>query len=229
MHLDALGYLHQPTVDQVPDLAPTLCASVRKRIANRRTVKEALGDNTWVRGIRGGLSALASSEYLQLWYLLISFELTPAIDDQAYMDAILIRWVHNKISQPSFLCGISEIWDMEGNMEGLGSTSMKILCLVGLLKLLLDGWSFVPPWTWSPGALPTVRPRGRDGATFTHFLCVCKECLVFSAINSWAAALNPRFRELQFYRLVVSCFTDGSQFTSQGLQLLGCFGGMVDL
>ena len=82
MHLDALGYLHQPRVDQVPDLAPTLCASVRKRIANRRTVKEAVGDNTWVRGIRGGLSALASSEYLQLWYLLISFELTPAIDDQ---------------------------------------------------------------------------------------------------------------------------------------------------
>lgn len=32
MHLDALGYLDQPTVDQVPDLAPTLCASMRKRI-----------------------------------------------------------------------------------------------------------------------------------------------------------------------------------------------------
>ena len=32
--------------------------------------------------------------------------------------------------------------------------------------------------------------------------------MVFSAINSWTAALSPRFGELQFYRLVVSCFTD---------------------
>ena len=92
---------------------------------------------------------------------------------------------------------INGIWAMEGNMEDLGSTSMQIICFVGLLEPLLDDWSFVPSWTWSPGALPTVRPRGRDGATFTHFLCVCKKCVVFSAINSWAAALSSRHGELQ--------------------------------
>ena len=44
-----------------------------------------------------------------------------------------------------------------------------------------------------------MRPRGRDGATFTHFLSVCKKCVVFSAMNSRTAALSSRLGELQVY------------------------------
>ena len=40
----------------IADLAPRLLAVVPKRIANRRTVEEAMADRSWVMDIRGDLS-----------------------------------------------------------------------------------------------------------------------------------------------------------------------------
>ncbi|WVZ97154.1 hypothetical protein U9M48_042709 [Paspalum notatum var. saurae] len=45
-------------------------------------MQDALDSNAWVRDIRGGLSAAAFVEYLQLWDILADFELHPGIEDQ---------------------------------------------------------------------------------------------------------------------------------------------------
>lgn len=45
-------------------------------------MQDALDSNAWVRDIRGGLSAAALVEYLQLWDTLADFELHPGIEDQ---------------------------------------------------------------------------------------------------------------------------------------------------
>ncbi|WVZ79231.1 hypothetical protein U9M48_026835 [Paspalum notatum var. saurae] len=64
------------------DLAPSLHNLVSKRIIKRRTVRDALDNNSWVRDIRGGMTAAALMEYLHLWDILAEVELHPGIEDQ---------------------------------------------------------------------------------------------------------------------------------------------------
>jgi hypothetical protein len=53
----------------VSNLAPRLFAIIPKRIANKRTVLEALTNRKWVSDIKGALSVGAFVDYLNLWEL----------------------------------------------------------------------------------------------------------------------------------------------------------------
>lgn len=48
-------------------LAPSIFASVSTRTRGRRTVAEALANNSWVNDIQGGLSWQSIMEFLKLW------------------------------------------------------------------------------------------------------------------------------------------------------------------
>jgi len=65
----------------IADLVPRLLAFVPKRIANRRTVEEAMTDRSWVMDIRGGLSVEVILDFLSLWDLIYDFQLQPDIED----------------------------------------------------------------------------------------------------------------------------------------------------
>lgn len=62
-------------------LAPRLFASVPKRRANRRTVKEALSNNKWLEDIQGHYSVAVLSEYLDVWDLVQEVVLQPDVED----------------------------------------------------------------------------------------------------------------------------------------------------
>jgi hypothetical protein len=66
---------------QISDIAPSLYNSIPRRIANRRTVKEALL-NRWISDIRGALTVRVLVEYLKLWESLSEIELQPNIKDR---------------------------------------------------------------------------------------------------------------------------------------------------
>ena len=65
----------------IADLAPRLLEFVPKRIANRRTVEEAMADRSWVMDIRGNPSVEAILDFLCLWDLIYDFQLQPEIED----------------------------------------------------------------------------------------------------------------------------------------------------
>jgi len=65
----------------IADLAPHLLDSVHKRIANRRTVEEAMTDRSWTNDIRGSLPVEAILDFLHLWDLIDNFQLQPEIVD----------------------------------------------------------------------------------------------------------------------------------------------------
>ncbi|WVZ50362.1 hypothetical protein U9M48_001621 [Paspalum notatum var. saurae] len=98
------------------DLAPSLYSYVAKRAVKRRTVQDALDSNAWVRDIRGGLSAAALVEYLQLWDTLADFELHPGIEDQHIWNPSSTGEFSTQPAYCSFLVGAvgfepwKEIW-----------------------------------------------------------------------------------------------------------------------
>jgi hypothetical protein len=61
----------------VCSLAPRLFAIIPKRIANRRTVLEALSNRKWISDIKGALSVGVIVEYSNLWELLSEIVLQP--------------------------------------------------------------------------------------------------------------------------------------------------------
>ena len=65
----------------IADLAPRLLAVVPKRIANRRTVEEAMANRSWVMDIRGDLPVEVILDFLSLWDLIYDFQLQPDIED----------------------------------------------------------------------------------------------------------------------------------------------------
>lgn len=52
---------------RIEDLAPLISTMIPKRIANKRTVAEALADMRWVRDIHGIASVDVIIEFLSLW------------------------------------------------------------------------------------------------------------------------------------------------------------------
>jgi hypothetical protein len=52
---------------RIEDLAPTIFKMVPKRIANSRSVQEALLESRWIRGIHGEAMVLVLTEFLELW------------------------------------------------------------------------------------------------------------------------------------------------------------------
>jgi hypothetical protein len=67
---------------RISDIAPSLYKSIPRRIANRRTVKEALLNRRWISDIRGALTVRVLVEYLKLWESLSEIELQPKIRDR---------------------------------------------------------------------------------------------------------------------------------------------------
>ena len=65
----------------IADLAPRLLAVVPKRIANRRTVEEAMAHRSWVLDIRNDLPLEVILDFLCLWDLIYDFHLQPDIED----------------------------------------------------------------------------------------------------------------------------------------------------
>jgi hypothetical protein len=65
----------------IADLAPCLLAVVPKRIANRRTVEEAMANRSFVKDIRGDLPVEVILDFLYLWDLIYDFQLQPDIED----------------------------------------------------------------------------------------------------------------------------------------------------
>jgi hypothetical protein len=66
----------------VCSLAPRLFAIIPKRIANRRTVLEALANRKWISDIKGALSVGVLVDYLNLWELLSEIVLQPEVEDK---------------------------------------------------------------------------------------------------------------------------------------------------
>jgi hypothetical protein len=66
----------------VCSLAPRLFAIIPKRIANRRTVLEALSNRKWISDIKGALSVGVLVDYLNLWELLSEIVLQPEVEDK---------------------------------------------------------------------------------------------------------------------------------------------------
>lgn len=63
------------------DLAPQVCALVSKRIANKRTVQDALTSHSWVSDIQDALTVGVISEYLDLWDIIREVVLQPGVPD----------------------------------------------------------------------------------------------------------------------------------------------------
>jgi hypothetical protein len=52
---------------RISDIAPSLYNSIPRRIAKRRTVKEAFLNRRWISDIKGALTIRVLVEYLKLW------------------------------------------------------------------------------------------------------------------------------------------------------------------
>ena len=66
---------------RIADIAPSLHKSIPRRIANKRTVKEALVNRKWISDIKGALTVRVLVDYLNLWESLSGIELQPNIRD----------------------------------------------------------------------------------------------------------------------------------------------------
>jgi hypothetical protein len=66
----------------IADLAPRLFAAIPKRRVKRRTVRDALTNQAWISDIQGALTVGVMVEYLQLWDLLMNFQLQPEVEDR---------------------------------------------------------------------------------------------------------------------------------------------------
>jgi hypothetical protein len=67
---------------RVSDLAPRLFAIIPKRIANNRSVLEALTNRKWISDIKGALLVGVIVDYVQLWDLLSKVVLQPEAEDK---------------------------------------------------------------------------------------------------------------------------------------------------
>ena len=67
---------------RIADIAPSLHKSIPRRIANKRTVKEALVNRKWISDIKGALTVRVLVDYLNLWESLSGIELQPNIRDK---------------------------------------------------------------------------------------------------------------------------------------------------
>jgi hypothetical protein len=54
----------------ISELASRLFGIIPKRLAQKRTVKEALSNSRWIEDIRGALTVEALTDYLRLWEML---------------------------------------------------------------------------------------------------------------------------------------------------------------
>jgi hypothetical protein len=68
--------------ERISELALRLFGIIPKRLAQKRTVKEALSNARWIDDIQGALTVEALSDYLRLWEMLSGFELHPDREDK---------------------------------------------------------------------------------------------------------------------------------------------------
>lgn len=67
--------------NRVVDIAPRLLQNVPKRRVNKRTVLDALTNQTWISDIQGALAVGVISEYLALWDIVTSVQLRREVND----------------------------------------------------------------------------------------------------------------------------------------------------
>ena len=65
----------------VVDIAPRLLQNIPKRRINKRTVLDALSNQTWISDIQGALTVGVISEYLALWDIVTSVQLRREVND----------------------------------------------------------------------------------------------------------------------------------------------------
>ena len=63
------------------DIAPRLLQNIPKRRVNKRTVLDALSNQTWISDIQGALTVGVISEYLALWDIVTSVQLRPEVNN----------------------------------------------------------------------------------------------------------------------------------------------------
>ena len=66
----------------IQSLAPSLSASVSRRRANRRSVKDALDNDLWLEDIQGEITIDVLWEYLELWDIINVIELQQGIPNK---------------------------------------------------------------------------------------------------------------------------------------------------
>lgn len=66
----------------IADLAPRLFGAIPKRRVKQRTVQDALTNQAWISDIQGARTVGVLVEFLQLWDLLMDFQLQPEVEDR---------------------------------------------------------------------------------------------------------------------------------------------------
>jgi hypothetical protein len=77
------------TGKSISEIAPLVVEAVPAKIKNKRTVAEAMADQTWTRDVRGGLSLLGQFEFFLLVDALLQVVLTQEEDVHVWrLDAL---------------------------------------------------------------------------------------------------------------------------------------------
>jgi hypothetical protein len=67
---------------RIVDIAPRLLETIPKKLINKRTVQEAIGDNLWINDIHVSLFVGALADFLRLWDLVAQVDLYPDKEDK---------------------------------------------------------------------------------------------------------------------------------------------------
>jgi hypothetical protein len=69
---------------KIVDLAPRLFGIIPKKRVNKRTVVDAISNQSWLSGNQGALSVGIINEFLILWDLVDSIVLRPQVEDKHF-------------------------------------------------------------------------------------------------------------------------------------------------
>jgi len=174
-------WLHGQSLENLP---PNVHKCVPPKVWRTRNVAEALHKLTWVSDIKGALDWHGLAEYLQLWDTIS--DITLNILQDVHLWKFESSGIFSTKSAYRAFFRVHHIWTLEVIVEVLGSTKMKNFYLVSHPELLLNSWPVAKKRTTSPGPLPVLRPRRRNGTTHLYNLCICQTILV-----RHLAALEP--------------------------------------
>jgi hypothetical protein len=90
---------------RIEDIAPRLFAAVPRRKIKSRSVHDALTDRIWVSDIQGALSVGVISEFLQLWDILLNFQLQEGVNDNHFWRLAASRKYSAKEAYECFFLG----------------------------------------------------------------------------------------------------------------------------
>jgi hypothetical protein len=121
----------------VQDLAPKIFCMIPKRIANKRTVQDAMQQGRWIQDIHGEATWAAMAEFLVLWDTVSDISPQQGISDK-HVAMVQFRTVHSEICIPYTSHRLHPLWAVEEHLENLGTGKMPFLPMVGCPRPLLD-------------------------------------------------------------------------------------------